>query len=474
MPPSTSPTTDAQHVWREVARAELSKRPVTERVADFLETYLTLDETTAREQAMRCVQCPNPVCVEACPLGNRVPDWLALTAEGQFLEGAQLLQSSSCLGEVFTRLCHEPCEASCPVGGPGEPVAINAVERFLHQYAADHAPERSARPAPNGYRVAVLDAGPCGLACAHDLARQGYAVTVFDEHLVPGGLLVNGTPAFKLEPSMVERRVAHLRQLGVGFRLGIKLGTDLALAELRAKFDAVFLGACAEQARPLTVPGAHLRGVFQGITFLVQRNAGITLELPPIDVRNRRVLVLGVGDTGLDCLRTAIRAGAREALALHRGGEPDLPARRREYAEAVEEGARFEFFTEPAAVLGDEAGNVIAVRCRRLGRGETSAVSAPREEAVTGSESTLPADVVLIAFGFAAAPFIASGDFARLSASPEGRILVDANLMTDVPGVFAGGSLVRGDCRAVESVRDARQAARAIQRYLESLKTTTC
>lgn len=464
---------DALHAWAEIPRVELPKRPVAERMADFLEIYTTLDADTARDEATRCVQCPHPSCVEACPLGNSIPDWLALTAEGHFLEAAQLLQSTTCMGDLFSRLCHETCESHCILDGPGTPVSINAVERFLQHYGAAHGVEDAPAMPPNGQRVAVMDAGPCGLACAHDLARRGYAVTVVDHHLVPGGLLINGVPAFKVEATIVEHRMRHLERMGVRFELGGAGDGGPGLAELRRRFDAVFFGACAEEARPLTVKGADLRGVFQGVTFLVQKSARLDLGFLPIEVAGRRVVVLGAGDTAMDCVRTALRSGAHEVVCVYRRDEPSLPAARHAYEDAVEEGGRFVFLADPVEVLGDAEGKVTGVRCARTRRTAGGRDPGGDWERVPGEEFVLPADVILVAFGYDAQPLAASGDLAAIERDAAGRIRVDADLMTSVPGVFAGGTLVRGLTQAVETVRDARRAAASIDRYLSARRTGT-
>ncbi|MCC7374321.1 MAG: FAD-dependent oxidoreductase [Verrucomicrobiales bacterium] len=474
MTETRTPCTDTLHAWAEIQRTELPKRSVSQRVADFLEIYTTLDEETAREQAMRCVQCPHPACVEACPLGNRIPDWLALTAEGQFVEAAQLLQSSSCMGDLFSRLCADPCESRCVVDGPGQPVSINAIERFLQSYGSSHGVSEDGAPTPNGYKVAVLDAGPCGLACAQELALNGYAVTIFDHHAVPGGLLINGTPAFKVDKHIVEHRLEYLRGLSVEFRLGDACDADLSLATLREKFDAVFFGACAEEARPLRVPGADLRGVYQGVTFLLQQNSVPGIRFAPIEVAGRRVVVLGAGETAMDCLRVALRSHASSVICVYRKGEAEVSSAHPAYVEACEEGAEFEFFAQPVAVEGGEAGEVIAVRCAKTVYAKTGGTEPgggeQEVETLSGPEFLVPADVVLVAYGYEAAPFCPAGDLQQIRVDGEGRILVDNNMMTSVPGVYAGGSLVHGRMLPVETVRDARRAARAIHRHLVGVK----
>jgi glutamate synthase (NADPH) small chain len=370
------------------------------------------------------------------------------------------------MGEFFSRICTDPCEPACVVGAPGEEVAINAVERFLQHYAATQGHHQSVRPTPNGFKVAVLDAGPCGLACAHDLASSGFAVTVLDHHLLPGGLLVNGLPAFKVERTVVEQQKRHLETLGVQFRLGVKLGRDVSLRELLDSFDAVFLGDCAEEAVPLAIPGANLRGVYQGLTFLIQKNAPVALDLEPIEVKGRRVVVLGAGDTAMDCLRTAMRSGASEALCIFRRDVDSLPADPHEYRNAVEEGARFEFMVTPVALIGDASNQVTRVRCARTRLIGSTSSKESEVEAIPGSEFDLPADMVLVAFGYSAGTVSRAGDFAQIAVDKAGRIKVDANLMTSVPKVFAGGTLVRGRIPVVETVRDARQAARSIRQRL--------
>ena len=258
------PSLNPKHAWRELAHKGLPKRSAAERVADFLEIYGLYDEATAREQASRCIQCPNPSCVTGCPLCNPIPEWMLLTAEGRFLEAAAVLGSATNMAEICARVCPTDrlCEGSF-MNGVSEPISIGAIEQFLGEYAFAHGHADVSTAPPNGRRVAVVGSGPGGLACADELAKQGYAVTVMDSALVPGGLLVNGTPAFRVEKSIVQRRIEILQKRGVVFQLGVKLNGDLTLGQLRREFDAVFLGFDSRKARTLDVPGAELRGVIQ-------------------------------------------------------------------------------------------------------------------------------------------------------------------------------------------------------------------
>jgi glutamate synthase (NADPH) small chain len=463
---ATSP--GSKYAWRELAYKGLPKRSAAERVADFLEIYGLYDEATAREQASRCIQCPNPTCVAGCPLCNPIPQWMLLTAEGRFLEAAAVLGSASNLAEVCVRVCSTDrlCESSCVLNGVSEPVSIGAIEQFLADYAFAHGQVDASTAPPNGLRVAVVGSGPGGLACADELARQGYAVTIFDSALVPGGLLVNGTPAFKVEHSIVQRRIDILRQRGVVFRLGVNLDENLSFGQLRTEFAAVYLGFDSRKARTLQVPGADLPGVVQALPFLLQKTTAVVLDLPVIDVAGKRVVVLGAGDTAMDCLRAAVRYGASEAVGVYRRDEADMPCSRREYQNAREEGARFVFRAAPVAVLGDDQHKVARLRLVQTELGLADS-SAPRPFLTRpGTEFDLPADLIVLALGFDPMPCPHSGEMSDLEVNEWGGVVVDANQMSSIPGVFAGGDIVHGPSSVLHAVRDARRAAAHIDAYL--------
>ena len=467
-PAEPTPAWKAVHAWREIPRAMPPKRPAEERVADFHEIYSLYDESTVREQASRCLQCPRPQCVTGCPLSNRIPEWLALAAEGQFLEAAALSRSTSNMPEICSRVCPQErlCEGACILNGRSDPVCIGAIEKFINEYAFARGAVTAAPATPNGFRVAVIGSGPGGLACADELAKLGYAVTVFESQSLPGGLLMNGIPSFKLDKVVVERRVNVLRQRGVVFRLGVTVGKDISFAALREQFDAVFLGIGAQKPKPLDLPGAQLNGVFDALPFLIQKNVALPLDLPPIQLEGRRVAVLGGGDTAMDCLRTALRCGAAGAVCLYRRDLANMPGSRKEYTNALEEGAEFNFLTNPIALDANAHNEVTRVRCVRMELGAPDASGRRKPQPVRGSEFTVPADLVLVAYGFDPVPFPAGSDFAEIAVNDWGAVIADANQMTSAPGVFSGGDAVRGPSLVVHAVRDGRWAAAGIDGYL--------
>ncbi len=469
MPATSDNPANPKHAWAEIARASAPKRLPGERIGDYREIYACFDEETARSQASRCIQCPEPLCASACPLTNRIPEWLGLIAQGRFLEAAAISRLTSNLPEVCSRVCPQErlCEGSCILSSKTDPVAIGALERFVNEYAFWHGGVEVVQAPPNGYRVAVIGSGPGGLACADELAKLGYGVTVFESQPLPGGLLVNGIPAFKLEKSVISRRIDLLARRGVEFRLGVTIGHDKTLADLLRDFEAVFLGVGAQKPKSADVPGDQLTGVVAALPFLIQKNVDSPLmEFPPVDVTGKRVAVLGGGDTAMDCLRTAVRAGAQSAVCLYRRDLANMPGSRKEYANALEEGAEFQFLTNPVEIVGNAAGAVAAVRCVRMELGAADASGRRKPRPVPGSEFTVPADIVLVAYGFDPVPFPPGSDLAQVTVNDWGGIIVDQQQMTSVLGVFSGGDSVRGPSLVVHAVRDARKAANSIHQYL--------
>ena len=464
-----TPEGQNKHAWHDVPKAGPSKRPAAERVRDFKEIHEVFDEGHLQEQAGRCVECPEALCVQGCPLHNRIPEWMALAAQGNYIEAAAVSRSTSNMPEICSRLCPQErlCEGSCILSSKGaEPPPIGAIEKFINERAFATGAVHYARPVPNGMRVAVLGSGPSGMACADELAGRGFAVTIFESQAVPGGLLVNGIPGFKLQKEVVDRRFELLRERGVELRLETAAGRDVGLQELLDRFDAVYLGFGAQKPKALTLPGAGLPGVVQALPFLIQKNSGRDAGLPPIEVAGKRVAVLGGGDTAMDCLRTAVRCQAAEAFCLYRRDIHDMPASRKEYLAALEEGAQFQFLADPVAIVPGADGRVAAVRCVKTEPGPPDASGRAQARPVAGSEFEVPAEVVIAAFGFDPVPFPRTSDFSMIEVNARGQVIVDASQMTSVEGVFAGGDLATNDGLVAHAVYDARMAAQSIATWL--------
>jgi len=459
-----------KHNWRYIARETPPKRNAAERICDFDEIYDLYDEETVRAQASRCINCPDPPCAKmGCPLANRIPEWLALTADGRFLEAAAVSRSTSNMPEICSRICPQDrlCESACILNARSEPVSIGAVEKFINEYSFAHESADAGVAPPNGMKVAVVGSGPGGMACADELAKRGYAVTIFEAQSRLGGLLVNGIPSFKLEKQIVARRFDLLRRRGVNVRCNVRVGRDILLSILREQFDAVYLAIGAQKPKELEILGADLRGVHHALPFLIHKNLH-TREKAPIDVRGKRVAVLGGGDTAMDCLRTALRSGAREAICVYRRDLENMPGSRREYLNAVEEGAQFKFLTNAIGLRGNNDGEVAEARCVRMELGEPDAKGRRKPQLIPNSEFTIAVEIVLVAYGFDPVPIFAAGNSDKIEVSKWGSVVVDLDQMTSVPGIFAGGDLVRGPDLVVRAVADSRKAAAGIHKYLTS------
>jgi glutamate synthase (NADPH/NADH) small chain len=444
--------------------------PVPVRLLGWQETYGSFAAPEAADQSARCLDCGNPYCSWQCPLHNHIPQWLALVREGRLFEAATAAHATNPLPEICGRVCPQDrlCEGACTLETGFESVTIGAVEK----YVVDEAFRQGWRPdlsnvRPTGRRVAVIGAGPAGLACADRLARAGVEAHVFDRYEEIGGLLSFGIPPFKLEKHVVATRRAVLEAMGVRFALGTEVDAALA-GELLRDFDAVFVGTGAYTAVHGDLPGRGLRGVQPALDFLVANARAVLRDVAPpsvdagLDLAGKRVLVLGGGDTAMDCVRTAARLGAAEVSCVYRRGEADMPGSRREVAHAREEGVRFLFHRQPLAVEAGADGAANGVRVRRM-----DATGAD------GGEEILAADAVLVAFGFRASPapwFGAQGIGLEPAPARVGRVLLDGTQpqQTAHPRIFAGGDAVRGADLVVNAVADGRDAGDAIARMLRS------
>jgi glutamate synthase (NADPH/NADH) small chain len=453
----------------EIPRALPREVPVVVRVLGWGEIYGHFEKGQGEEQAGRCIDCGNPYCEWKCPVHNYIPNWLKLAKEGRIFEAATLMHETNPLPEICGRVCPQDrlCEGDCTLNDGFGAVTIGAIEKNIVDLAFSQGwrPDLS-KVKPTGRRVAVIGAGPAGLSVADRLVRSGVAATVFDRYEEIGGLLTFGIPPFKLDKDIVRLRRRVFEEMGVEFRLGVEVGRDLAFDELLDQYDAVFMGTGAYREVEASLPGDRLPGVLPALPFLVANARRLLDETSPphpqLDLRGKRVVVLGGGDTGMDCNRTAIRLGAASVTCVYRRDEVNMPGSRREVKNAKEEGVRFLFNRQPLAVLGDE--QVVGLRVvetRLVADGKRRA----RPEHVHGSEETLDADVVIVAFGFRPSPpdwctdaGIACDESGRLIAGGAGRL----PFQTTNPRVFAGGDNVRGADLVVRAVHDGREAAAAI------------
>lgn len=441
--------------------------PATTRVLGWQEIYGGFSAPEAADQAGRCLDCGNPYCEWKCPVHNYVPNWLALVREGRLFEAAELAHETNPLPEICGRVCPQDrlCEGDCTINTGFEAVTIGAVEKYI----VDEAFRQGWRPdlsavRPSGKRVAVIGAGPAGLACADRLARAGIEAHVFDRYPEIGGLLSFGIPAFKLEKTVIDTRRGVLAAMGVRFHLDTEVDGAMA-AELLRDFDALFLGTGAYTAVDGRLPGQDLSGVLSALPFLVA-NARRQLgrphrDDPAFDLAGKRVVVLGGGDTAMDCVRSSLRLGAAEVTCAYRRGENDMPGSRREVKNAREEGVNFLFNRQPLAIEGAVRANGVRVVETRAAGGRNTAA-----EAVPGSETVLPADVVILAFGFRASPAPWWNEHG-IGLDANGRVrTAGIGGATSNAKVFAGGDNVRGADLVVTAVHDGREAGLAIARQL--------
>ena len=454
-----------------------AKRAVAERARDFAEISESWAEPEAEAQAARCSQCGVPFCQVHCPLQNNIPDWLLLAAEGRLEEAYRLSAATSTMPEVCGRICPQDrlCEGSCVIEQSGHgAVTIGAVEKFLTDTAWDRGWVEPLRPGPpSGQSVGIIGAGPAGLTAAELLREQGHDIHVYDRHDRAGGLLTYGIPGFKLEKEVVLRRVARLEAGGIRFHLGTEVGRDIAFQTLRARHDAVFIATGVYRAREAGVPGATRPGVVKALDYLIASNRkGFGDHVPAfdsgaLDAAGRRVVVVGGGDTAMDCVRTAIRQGAASVTCLYRRDRANMPGSAREVAHAEEEGVRFEWLAAPLAFEGPgEDGPVAAVRARRMRLGAADASGRRVPEPEPGAEFRLPADLVIEALGFDAEDLPALFATPELAVTRWGTIRTSGGFATSLPGVFAAGDIVRGASLVVWAMREARDAAAEIQQYL--------
>jgi glutamate synthase (NADPH/NADH) small chain len=453
--------------------------PVQVRLAGWQEIYGQFEQNSAADQAARCLDCGNPYCEWKCPVHNYIPNWLRLVQEGRLFEAATLAHETNPLPEVCGRVCPQDrlCEGDCTLNDGFGAVTIGSIEKYIvdEAFRAGWRPDLSAVK-PTGRRVAVIGAGPAGIACADRLVRHGIEAHVFDRYEEIGGLLTFGIPPFKLEKEVIATRRKVLESMGVQFRLNTDVGRDVAFEDLLRDYDAVFVGTGAYTALDGGLPGRDLAGVQLALPFLIA-NARRLLGTGPaddplLDVKGKRVVVLGGGDTAMDCVRTSVRLGAASVTCAYRRDEANMPGSRREVKNAREEGVEFLFNRQPLSIEAATANEGAAARAgavqlieTRLG--EADANGRRRPEPIAGSEQRLGADVVIQAFGFRPSPAAWLSEHG-VALHEDGRIKVEttAPYRTSHPKIFAGGDNVRGADLVVTAVHDGREAGLAIARQL--------
>lgn len=461
-----------------VAQKQPDKRTAQVRRADFAEIYEDFRPADAADQASRCSQCGVPFCSVHCPLGNNIPDWLMLTANGRLEEAYEVSSATNSFPEICGRICPQDrlCEGNCVIEPGFESVTIGAVERYITDTAFEKGWVKPTRPVRERTEsVAIIGAGPAGLAAADRLRANGYQVHVYDRYDRVGGLLVYGIPGFKLEKEIVARRHALLEESGVIFHLGQAVGDgegELSFAALRQQHQAVLIATGVYKSREIGGPGAGLAGIERALDYLTASNRRSLGDILPeqdeaaLNAAGKNVVVLGGGDTAMDCVRTAIRQGAKSVKCLYRRDKTNMPGSAREVKNAEEEGVEFVWLAAPEAFVGE--GTVTGVRATRMKLGMADATGRQAVEPLENSSFTLEADLVIKALGFDPEPLPEQWGQQDLAVSRWGTLKVgQSSFMTNLPGVFAAGDIVRGASLVVWAIRDGRDAADRIHSWIQ-------
>ncbi len=460
----------------DVKKETPEKRNTVKRSADFNEIYNEFITNKASEQSSRCSQCGVPFCQIHCPLSNNIPDWLKLTAEGRLKEAYELSQSTNNMPEVCGRICPQDrlCEGNCVIEQSGHgTVTIGSIEKYITDTAWNKGwvkPFKVKKELKQS--IGIIGAGPAGMACAEELRKSGYQVTIYDRYDRPGGLLIYGIPNFKLEKFVVERRTKLLKDSGIKFVQNFEVGEDKTLYELKEKHDAILIATGVYKAREIDIPGHNLQNIFPAMDFLTASNRkglGDKVKLFDDGILNaegKNVVVIGGGDTAMDCVRTSVRQKAKSVKCLYRRDRENMPGSAREVGNAIEEGVEFVWLTSPKSFIG--ANKVEAVEVSKMKLGEADSSGRRRPEIDKGSEYNIQADLVIKSLGFDPENLPKLFNARELVVSQWGTLKIDLKTMqTNLDGIFAAGDIVRGASLVVWAIRDGRDAAFQIEKYLQ-------
>ncbi len=459
----------------------MREQEVLKRVKNFDEVPLGYSEEEAVREASRCLQCVNRPCVSGCPVQIDIPDFINAIKEKKFQKAIDILHQTDLLPAVTGRVCpqEDQCQVVCVLAKTGEPISIGRLERFVSDWELRNRGKGSSTPPPlqkgNALKVAVVGSGPAGLACAAELIRSGYSVTVFEGFHKLGGVLVYGIPEFRLPKDIVASEIEFLKRLGVCFQVNVLIGRALTLKELfEAGYEAVFIGAGAGLPKFMNIPGENLNGIYSANEFLTRVNLMKAYKFPEYDTpvkKGERVAVVGGGNVALDAARTALRLGASRVYLIYRRSELEMPAREEEIIRAREEGIDFRLLTNPVSYIGDERGFVKQVECVKMALGEPDASGRRSPAPLEGSEFRIEVDEAIVAIGTTPNPII-SRTTPELKIKKHGLIEADESGKTSIPGVFAGGDIVTGAATVITAMAAGRKAARAIDAYIKEKHAT--
>lgn len=461
-----------------VPRQHMPEQAPLLRAANFKEVNLGYSEELARQEAQRCLECAKPSCVDHCPVGVKVKDFVRLIVAGDYLGAAAKIREDNVLPAITGRVCpqEDHCEGSCLMSKKVLPLGIGYLERFVADYEQKHFDVKTIHKAPlTGKKVAIVGSGPSGLTAAGDLVQRGHEVHVFEALHELGGVLVYGIPEFRLPKQIIRQQIDYMRAMGVRFETNVVVGKTITINELMEEegFDAVFVGTGAGSPQFMGIRGEHLNGIYSANEFLTRINLMHAYEFPKydepmVDFRGKDVAVIGGGNTALDAIRSALRLGARKAYVLYRRSEAEMPARKEEVKHAKQEGIEFHMLTAPIEFLADEKGWLTSARCQRMELGEPDASGRRRPVAIDDSEFDLPLAVAVIAIGTSANPLIQSTT-PGLKTNKRNYIEADETTQrTSRRGVFAGGDIVTGSATVILAMGAGRRAAKSIDEYLRT------